>query len=596
MPSVKIKDLQRGGSSMQERKDELWNLNFIHQIKAWKIENGVHAFYMLVGENFLYKFADTSIKNAFQDKNFEIITPTQEASIRSVMAKHVDNHVVRYEEEEIKASINNQNEWAEVEEIKKISTKAGPVIVKIKFQQATMAQKALSGGLMILSQSLPAWAIEEETYVPINPCNNCYSYYHIKRNCPRPSITLCSKCSMTGHKRFSCNNNFKCIHCQEPHPTFHPQCKAKKKYLREEGAKIRNEKKNNNLRTNRASPYQTYASTVAPGSNISTSNNPTVQNQNQNHNCNCNSPLLQIQPIDKEVNTKIMTGISYAHFMDSLEPGTFQNLMDEFFLLNNLPQVKFPRKITPVTTSNASHNPPSHIPNSNEATSEETNNSASNTNSPESSNILVLEDATEDTVLAPNTTDNMAQTTNTSIVMASGEEAEATMSVSNQNSNDINITITPTEDSAAFVAPTASITSQEDRSRKTQRDGNSKTRKTIRSSSRKLRHTSVNRKSLKDYKLSVYYPKSWKEEGKRTDIPYLVDMFLNKQLPFNHDGTLSSVKLREKVYDLVIKKALLDDAISFNEIPDDNYNEIRNNMATLEKNARIKSAEANING
>lgn len=565
-------------------------------MKAWKIENGIHAFYLLVGETYLYKFADVTIKTAFQEKGFEIITPPQEASTRSVMAKHVDNHVIRYEEEEIKASIENQNDWAKVEEVRKISTKEGPIIVKIRFQQASMAQKALTSGFTMLSQSLPAWAIEEETYVPINPCSNCYSYHHFRKNCPRPQITLCSKCSMTGHKRFSCTNNVKCIHCHEAHATFHPQCKEKKKYLREEGAKIREKKKNQN---NRATPFQSYANSAATG----------VRPNNQNNQGNCSCNFQRFPPIDPTISTKILSGITYAHFMDNQEPGSFQEIMDEFCTLNNLPIVIFPRrtnKNNPAQSASSLSGPntPNEEGNTTNPNSVIENTQINNNSHSDLTLGMTSVEATEGDAggIQPTIT-NTPSHNNTFVAPAAsvmdtecGEAAEASSGGTKPKKSNT------TQDNNAFVAPSTPSTpssnippssSQDERSRKPHRDG-SKTRRTIRSSSRKLRHSSANKKkSLKDHKLSLYYPKSWKEDGKRTDDAMLVDLFLDGALPFNHDSTISYYKLKEKVHDLAVKKALLPDAIQFCEIPDENYNALRNNMSILEKEKRQAAANSN---
>ena len=47
----------------------------------------------------------------------------------------------------------------------------------------------------------------------------------------------------------------------------------------------------------------------------------------------------------KTIITKIMASIAYAHYMETIQTGTFQNTIDEMFDLDNLPRVKFPTKI-----------------------------------------------------------------------------------------------------------------------------------------------------------------------------------------------------------------------------------------------------------
>ena len=47
----------------------------------------------------------------------------------------------------------------------------------------------------------------------------------------------------------------------------------------------------------------------------------------------------------KTIITKIMTSIAYAHYIETIQPGSFQNTVEEMFVLNNLPKVKFPTNI-----------------------------------------------------------------------------------------------------------------------------------------------------------------------------------------------------------------------------------------------------------
>ena len=47
----------------------------------------------------------------------------------------------------------------------------------------------------------------------------------------------------------------------------------------------------------------------------------------------------------KEMITKIITSIAFAHYMEAITPGTFQKNIDKMFELNNLPKVNFPTSI-----------------------------------------------------------------------------------------------------------------------------------------------------------------------------------------------------------------------------------------------------------
>ena len=47
----------------------------------------------------------------------------------------------------------------------------------------------------------------------------------------------------------------------------------------------------------------------------------------------------------KQLITKIITSVAFSHYMETLNPGSFQRNMDEMFKLNGLPQMQFPKNI-----------------------------------------------------------------------------------------------------------------------------------------------------------------------------------------------------------------------------------------------------------
>ena len=47
----------------------------------------------------------------------------------------------------------------------------------------------------------------------------------------------------------------------------------------------------------------------------------------------------------KQLITKIITSIAFSHYMEALNPGSFQRNMDEMFKLNGISQVQFPKNI-----------------------------------------------------------------------------------------------------------------------------------------------------------------------------------------------------------------------------------------------------------
>ena len=47
----------------------------------------------------------------------------------------------------------------------------------------------------------------------------------------------------------------------------------------------------------------------------------------------------------RDLVSKIITSITFAHYLESFKPGSFQNTMDDMFKENNLPKVNFPTKL-----------------------------------------------------------------------------------------------------------------------------------------------------------------------------------------------------------------------------------------------------------
>ena len=56
-------------------------------------------------------------------------------------------------------------------------------------------------------------------YFRLTQCYYCFSFEHIKSNCPYISEQrYCARCGLNDHVRASCENPTKCIHCEGTHP------------------------------------------------------------------------------------------------------------------------------------------------------------------------------------------------------------------------------------------------------------------------------------------------------------------------------------------------------------------------------------------
>ena len=505
MPGVKVRDLLlRGGQTLQQRKDVLLEINSEKKLGVWKIDQNRGGFYLICSEENLDKFADHDIKTAFEDKNFDYVTPPQAASLRSVMAKQLDSHIDNYNNDEIKVSVEEQNEWAKVEELRVVVPKAGPKMVKIRFQTKDMAARALTHGIMILSQSIPHWAVEKEVYVPLNPCTNCFAFEHTRRNCDKPIMTICSKCSLPGHKRDTCNiPDEKCLHCDGPHVTFFAQCPAKKAYLRKAGKAIRDKEKKTTV-----SPNTTFATQVQAQSQI-----PTQISEG------LGAGTIQFPPMSLDFTTKIISAIAYAHFMDEQSPGCFQEVIDDFYTLNGLPLVKFPRR------------------NYNKTSSDITSPAERVSHEMQTVNINNLNNSTA-SLLAVEVTD----AENNDI------EEEATMSTRQLRGRAVNRILI--QDNSNAPQNSKPKQKREDSSRRKPKNTN----------------TGVKRE-LKKMELAIYFPKSWEENGP-VDRISLVEKMIHDEVPFNHKCLITSQQLKDLLSDLTVNGNLKVDEIKFVPIDD----------------------------
>ena len=166
--------------------------------------------------------------------------------------------------------------------------------------------------------------IEKEIFIRLTPCYNCFRYNHRTRDCPLDQQILCSYCSQEGHKHNQCTSQEpKCINCGGRHRTLTAVCKVRRDIIKEKGKEIRTKSRS------RSANRQTYAgiTTATQRSNIDTIINHLSRDE------------------AKTIITKIMASIAYAHYIETIQPGSFQNTVDEMFVLDKLPKVKFPTNI-----------------------------------------------------------------------------------------------------------------------------------------------------------------------------------------------------------------------------------------------------------
>ena len=320
MPTIKRIDKD---PKSQRRRPQLWETFGEVGINPTDIKDGKGVYYAIVRQEQVELVISEEVKEIFKDKGYDVMIPIEYDSMRSVVIRHIDKVINEYTYQEVTESINNANEWAEVEQIHRILTTGR--LLKVKFKSAAMVQNALTQGIIVLHQKINPKNIEKEIFIRLTPCYNCFRYNHRTRECPLDQQILCSYCSQEGHKHNQCTSQEpKCINCGGRHRMLAAVCKVRRDIIKEKGKEIRTRSRS------RSANRHTYAG-VTTGTQRQTNIDTTINQLSRDE--------------AKTIITKIMASIAYAHYIKTIQPGSFQNTVDEMFVLNNLPKVKFPTNI-----------------------------------------------------------------------------------------------------------------------------------------------------------------------------------------------------------------------------------------------------------
>ena len=339
MPAIKVVDRD---SRQAKRRSKLWECFGRLGINPTNIkEGGKGTYYVIVPQDKVEKIISNEVKENFRTQySFEIHTPIEYNAMRTIVIRHIDKVIEEYEDNEIITNIESCNAWAKVESIYRLSNSGR--MLKVRFQTTEMAERAIRNGIIVVHQQIASRHIEKEIFIKLTPCYNCYDYNHKTQNCPKDKQNICAFCATKGHIQNACQSNDpKCINCGGKHKTLAAVCPIRKRLIKERGKEVRERSRSRSV-----ARQVSYASVVSSNVNVNANmqNNPRQPQQQQSilTNPNINSKDT------KDLVSKIITSIVYAHYMESLCPNSFQNTIDEMFKINGLPKVKFPTNI--VTT------------------------------------------------------------------------------------------------------------------------------------------------------------------------------------------------------------------------------------------------------
>lgn len=256
----------------------------------------------------------------------QVVTPPEIRARRSVFVRQLDHDFGKNTAEEIKQELEDKNEWMKIDEVVKIGTYTH--VIKIRFMETSMADKALSTGFLGFNLSVAPEQIKREQFVNLLICFACYKYEsHATADCPNKATKLCSNCAEDGHIYKDCPNTnaTNCLNCvrenrpeANTHRTMAMSCPVKKRMIRtkQDEEKQREENKQNT----------TYAK---------------IAQQAVKQAQSAPSPTTTIE-IGNKTDYQVMVCLLYAHVMNLANPGTFEQEMNILLKLNGMPEMKFP--------------------------------------------------------------------------------------------------------------------------------------------------------------------------------------------------------------------------------------------------------------
>lgn len=252
----------------------------------------------------------------------QVLVPFEMNIKRSIFIKRLDHIIGERLPEEIKNELEKENKWAKITEVTKIKNYTN--MLKIRFQDTKMAEKARQRGLLAYNLAISPDQIEQEEFVNITTCYTCYELdNHQTKECPHTNLTICSECGDQGHTFKTCESTVKrCINCakiNQPanHRTLAMACPFRKKIIREklEESKRRAETCNN----------KTYAEIAKRAAEQVRLPETTTQIN-----------------LNEVKHTKILISIMHAHILNLTNPGTYQIELNTMLQKNNLPTMWFP--------------------------------------------------------------------------------------------------------------------------------------------------------------------------------------------------------------------------------------------------------------
>ena len=348
MGRIRVKEL-RAFAPTEGRKLQVWQLVIDLKYEAYKVHLSEQGYVILAHDEYLEKLTNTASKACFAQHDLEIIDPPELNAKRTLVVTQADKHIMAKSAEDLKAEIQRTKPNLKITEV--VHLPKAKSVFKVKMESSLMVRRCLEDGLLIFGQSFPTTALSQDVFISLPQCMKCYSYDHVKKNCPQPdSYTICSNCSSTSHTYRNCASALKkCISCEGDHPTLAARCPTRKGMTQAKAKDLREQ--------SRVRSGVSYAS--------ATFNNNTRPQA---------SPSAWKKPLADQT-TIINTALIQANIADAAKPGCFQSVLDLIYKANGLTPVIIPKeaRLTKEIASHLRGSTPANEPDTNPQQTTETN-------------------------------------------------------------------------------------------------------------------------------------------------------------------------------------------------------------------------------
>ena len=247
---------------------------------------------------------------------FELVEGQAQISARTILARKIDDYLLKKTPEDLRAEIEAKNNVA-IDDLRVI---AKAHMLKIRFRTRQEAQTTTQKGMKLFSQIIPHYNTNIEQYLPVTQCYKCYKFTHRTNQCKESDLT-CSKCAAKGHGYQNCQvTTLKCINCNGDHPAVSFRCQVKK-----------NAQQQQNSTTHTTQTNNSYAKAATPSTPTPTAP-PSPPTQN--------TTTTTTTTTDKQFLTDFI--IKYSIEISGGDLQKQAEVMNTLLVQNNCPTISFP--------------------------------------------------------------------------------------------------------------------------------------------------------------------------------------------------------------------------------------------------------------